>query len=563
MLVLTWFGTIVRADTATKMLIHTPLWPSPEDSGDIVIDAPSRVLTEPADVAGMPGVTVAPGAAPGTVHFLRDGRMLRTDPMRAALSFADVEAAEGPETFMLLEPAELLCLRVILGHAWTLAPHGARLVPAALRVGEGFFLQLGDLRLDLKAARPLPAEGEPGCILLVPAEGDAPAVTLRRAPAAEDLTPVVLRHGRRSRPVPEAPTPAAFRVTRDRRLKLIGNAEFLAPPLTVCDTDSDWVFMRHAGGEDLVLGRQILSSQVHRENGKLVLLTTEAEGLVLDALGAAQPSFRADDVGADLPPWMQRNGDAVYIDRAAIDAAPSLHGSHIVVGHTALQDKGRGRIETLLALDILGRYAPGSAKLLVPAAHARAAADMPALLHTLGFAELPAVVVDQPIVRVEEAIWLEGGSIETMPAKLLRDFRARLPKSHLGKKRRIMVRQTGSGAYHNEALMAEFAQKRDLEVVSLDDMSVAEQIALFGQVELVVAPHGPALANLLFAQPGTKVLEISPDDEFRPYYWRLGAKLGMAYAVLPCATVERSFDGTLKVAMDRLRALYGMLNARL
>jgi capsular polysaccharide biosynthesis protein len=562
MLVLTWFGTIIRADSATKMLIHAPLWPSPEESGDIMIDAPDRVLTEPADVAGMPGVTVVPGQVPGHVHFLRDGRMLRTDPKRAALSFFDAEAAEGPDTFMLLQPAEAHSLRIILSHAWTLEPHGARLRPAALRVATGFFLQFGDLRLDLNAVRPAPSETEPGTMVLVPASADAPAITLRRAPDAEDLTPVVLRHGRKSRAVPLAASPEAFRVTRDRRLALIGNPEFLAPPLTSCDTDSDWVFMRYEGDQELTLGRQILTTQIHRENGKLVLLTTPAEGLVMDMQGAAQPSFRAEDVGDDLPPWMQRNGDAVYIDRTAVDAAPSLHGSHIVVGHTALQDKGRGRIETLLALDILGRHAPASAKLLVPAAQAQAAADMPDLLRVLGFAELPAVVVDRPIVRVEEAIWLEGGSLETMPAKLLREFRARLPKARRGK-RRILVRQTGAGSYQNEAVMVEFAKKRDLDIVDLADMSIEAQIALFGDIDLVVAPHGPALANLLFVQPGTKVLEISPDIAFRPYYWRLAAKLGLAYAVLPCPTVDRVFDGALRVNTERLRALYMMLNARL
>jgi hypothetical protein len=566
MLVLTWFGTIVRAETATKMLIHAPLWPSEDGAGDIQVHAPADGLTEPTDVAGMPGVTMEPGAVPGTVHFRRGDRLLRTDPMRPALSFVDADLPEGRDSFLLLEPAEAGGLRVILSHAWTLQPIGARLRPAALRVAEGFGLLLGDLRVDLTSHRPRPDTASK-TIILQEGSGDTPAILLERAPAAEDQTPIVLRNGRRSPRVPEVPSAEAFRIIRDRRLLLTGNPEYVAPPLTVCDTDSDWVFMRHAGGEDMPLGRQVLTTTVHRESGKLVLLTTDAAGLVLDAQGAARTSFRVDDVGTELPPWMPRNGDALYMDRAAYDGAPNLQGSYMVVGHTALQDKGRGRIETLLALDILGRHAPANAKLLLPAslppAQAAEAAAIPGLLRLLGLSALPAVMLDRPLCRVEEAIWLEGASVEQMPAKLLREFRAGLPAQKRKKGRRMLLRQQETGEFENEAMMADFAKTRELETVDVYGMTPEAQIALFAEAELLVASHGPVLANLLFAQAGTKVLEIAPDESFRPYYWRLAGKLGLAYAVLPTPTTGRGLDGALRVSAERLRSLYRMLNSRL
>jgi capsular polysaccharide biosynthesis protein len=565
MLVLTWFGTIVRAETATKMLIHSALWPSAEESGDISFDVASRDIAEPVEVTGMPGVTMSPGPQPGTVHFRREQRVLRADPARQALVFVDAAAMEGPETFLLLEPAEALCLRTILAHAWTLEPHGARLSPAALRTGTGFGLHLGDMRLDLVMRRPLP--GDDGDIVLLPAGEQGPASVLRRARQEDDPTPVVLRAGRRFRRVPDAPNAEAFRVTRDRRLALTGYPEYVVPPLTCCDTDSDWLFMQHKAGEDLTLGRQVFTSHVHREHGKLVLLASAADGLVFDSQGAASGGFRPEDIGADMPAWMQRNGDAIYIDRSALDRAPTLHGTYVIVGHSALQDRGRGRIETLLALDILGRYAPANATLLLPSAlpsaQADASAEIQGLLKLLGFAELQAVMVDKPLVRVEEALWLEGGSVEQLPGRMLREFRARLPGPRRGKGRRLMIRQLGPPQYANEDVMIDFATAASMDIITLEDESLAEQMQLFSEAELVVAPHGPALANLLFSPPGTKVLEIAPDGAFRPYYWRLAGKLGLTHAVLPCPTTDRTLDGPLTVPRDRLMALYGMLSAKL
>jgi len=47
-------------------------------------------------------------------------------------------------------------------------------------------------------------------------------------------------------------------------------------------------------------------------------------------------------------------------------------------------------------------------------------------------------------------------------------------------------------------------------VKELENCSLAEQIALFDQAEVVVAQHGAGLANLIWAKPPTKVVEIYP-----------------------------------------------------
>lgn len=50
------------------------------------------------------------------------------------------------------------------------------------------------------------------------------------------------------------------------------------------------------------------------------------------------------------------------------------------------------------------------------------------------------------------------------------------------------------------------------EVISvvLENMTLAEQIALFSTSDLIVAQHGAALANTVWCKPGTRVVEISP-----------------------------------------------------
>lgn len=64
--------------------------------------------------------------------------------------------------------------------------------------------------------------------------------------------------------------------------------------------------------------------------------------------------------------------------------------------------------------------------------------------------------------------------------------------------------------------------------------SLREQIAIFGGAEMIVGSHGGALTNLLWCNPGTKVLELLPHSGlsgwFWPYcYWALSNSCDLEY----------------------------------
>jgi hypothetical protein len=56
-------------------------------------------------------------------------------------------------------------------------------------------------------------------------------------------------------------------------------------------------------------------------------------------------------------------------------------------------------------------------------------------------------------------------------------------------------------------------------------VSVQEQIDHFAAADVIVAPHGAALANLVFAHPGASVLELFAEDYVNPCYWAITAAL--------------------------------------
>jgi hypothetical protein len=76
------------------------------------------------------------------------------------------------------------------------------------------------------------------------------------------------------------------------------------------------------------------------------------------------------------------------------------------------------------------------------------------------------------------------------------------------------ARQAGTArrSIPNHRQMVEELTRRLGFVLSLklEAMPLAEQIALFSSVDMVIAQHGAALSNLIWARPGTGVVEIMP-----------------------------------------------------
>jgi capsular polysaccharide biosynthesis protein len=65
--------------------------------------------------------------------------------------------------------------------------------------------------------------------------------------------------------------------------------------------------------------------------------------------------------------------------------------------------------------------------------------------------------------------------------------------------------------------------RRGFLCVTLEEMSLVDQIALFSEAEAIVAPHGAGLTNLVWCAPKTKVLEIFSPLYVNLCYWAMAS----------------------------------------
>ena len=109
-----------------------------------------------------------------------------------------------------------------------------------------------------------------------------------------------------------------------------------------------------------------------------------------------------------------------------------------------------------------------------------------------------------------------------------------------------------------EAEVVTELNRRGFSVFTPSADNHAEQVKVFGSARIIVAVHGAALTNLLFAPPEATVVELFPRNHIKsPYLW-IARGLGLNYVPVIGGDADARQAFSLEAA-DVLRALEGLI----
>ncbi len=92
----------------------------------------------------------------------------------------------------------------------------------------------------------------------------------------------------------------------------------------------------------------------------------------------------------------------------------------------------------------------------------------------------------------------------------------------------------------NEMEIERLLQQRGFEVHVPDNLTFAEQVRLFASARVIVSPHGAALANIVFADAGTRIIELFHPDTKSAIYQELARYGGLEYRAVQGKSVSSS-----------------------
>ena len=150
------------------------------------------------------------------------------------------------------------------------------------------------------------------------------------------------------------------------------------------------------------------------------------------------------------------------------------------------------------------------------------------LLELAGLGRLPVVEVDKHACLAPDRLLVPSTPNQDLmaPHWAVDWLRSRLPASPdlSARSRRLYVTRgevANTRRYVEEPALWPALEERGFARLDPGSVSVQDQIDAFAAAEVVVAPHGAALANLVFARAGVRVLELFAPDYVNPCYWAI------------------------------------------
>ncbi len=135
-----------------------------------------------------------------------------------------------------------------------------------------------------------------------------------------------------------------------------------------------------------------------------------------------------------------------------------------------------------------------------------------------------------------------------------------LPDESVRPGRRLYLRRDEGDrrAIVNQAEVEAFLRSKGFESRSMSGLSIAEQARLAAESAVIVAPHGAALANLVFCSPGTQVVELLPRLWPSPLYGMIAQSCDLRHLFvlgvepsIPALRIRQSSAAT-EVSLPRL-----------
>lgn len=145
---------------------------------------------------------------------------------------------------------------------------------------------------------------------------------------------------------------------------------------------------------------------------------------------------------------------------------------------------------------------------------------------------------------------------------------SRLKEQNSSPKRFYISRLKAKGrvVINEEELFAFLEKEFGFKKLFTEELSMTEKVNLFQQAECIIAPHGGGITNILFCDPGCKIVDIFPPGDFDTFFWSISNSNALGYYYFfgkgEMPVPENDFmrrNSDIEVDMDKFKELMNLL----
>ena len=171
-----------------------------------------------------------------------------------------------------------------------------------------------------------------------------------------------------------------------------------------------------------------------------------------------------------------------------------------------------------------------------------------------------AVILDEAFMMSETSLFSVSSLVATAGQELARELKGRGPQETGCGQRVYIHRKVEWRRVANFATLTEVLERRGFAIVTFEDTPLARQIAIMREARYVIAEHGAGLINVMFCEPGARVLEMFNPVCVQAAFWSVSSACGHQYGFIVGSHVpsalrpDPDWNSAYEIAPERLDA---------
>ena len=152
-------------------------------------------------------------------------------------------------------------------------------------------------------------------------------------------------------------------------------------------------------------------------------------------------------------------------------------------------------------------------------------------------------------------------SHSNIPAWIIYSLKKIFKKKKIKKSnyKKIFIDRTDSKQDHckliNNKEVVMFLRKKNFKILRLSNLKFIDQVSIFSNCKLIIAPHGAGLANITFCRRNTKVVEIIPKYIKNYEYKRVSKINKLNHQFIFLNEIKNNNNGDMYLDLDKIRKI--------